>query len=449
MTLWFAAIAISGAVAIVSHPAILAALNPLRAVWFVTHHGIFGFLIFGAIILGMTGAEALYADMSHFGRMPITRAWYVFVFPALILNYAGQAATIATDPKALDSPFYALAPGWTLLPMVALATAATIIASQSLISAAFTLTEQAIALNLSPRMSVLHTSKDERGQVYVPLINVLLAVVCVTLVVTFRSSDRLAAMFGLAVANTMLVTDIIFFVVAIRKLRWGLARALPLALAFGSLDATFVLAGLPKLLDGAWVPILLAAVVSLIAITWLTGRRAVARELRAQSEPIEEYAKEHPPFSGPPRSAVVLLTGDPTGVPFKKSRPLLDAPMRDQVVVLMTVTFPPRPYIPEWQRVAVDRLSENFVQLTARFGYMEPPRITPILHACGVAGLFIDDDSTAFVYSDPVIVGKSSGGMPRWQRYIFEIMQRLSRRLAEDLEIRANRRVEIGVEVAV
>lgn len=449
MMLWFAAIAACGAVAIVSHPAILAALNPLRGVWFVTHHGIFGFLIFGAIILGMTGAEALYADMSHFGRMPITRAWYIFVFPALILNYIGQAAIIAADPKALDSPFYALTPGWTLLPMVALATAATIIASQSLISAAFTLTEQAIALNLSPRMAVLHTSKDERGQVYVPLINVLLAIVCVTLVVTFRSSDRLAAMFGLAVAVTMLATDIIFYIVATRRLRWHPALAIPVALAFGLLDATFVVAGLPKFMDGAWVPLLIAAFVSLVAVTWLTGRRAVARELRAGIEPFEEFSREHPPLTGPPRAAVVLLSGDPTGVPFRKSRSWLDPLIQDQVLVLLTVVFPPRPYVAEPHRVAIDRVSNSFVRLTAYFGYMEPPRITPIIRACGAAGLEIDKDTTAFVYADPVIVGKIRGGMPRWQRYFFEIMQRLSRRLAEDLEIKADRQVEIGVEVSV
>jgi KUP system potassium uptake protein len=449
MTLWFTAIAIGGAVAIVSHPGILAALNPYHALWFVSHHGIFGFLIFGAIILGMTGAEALYADMSHFGRIPITVAWYVFVFPALLLNYIGQGAIIAADPKALDSPFYALTPGWTLLPMVALATAATIIASQSLISAAFTLTEQAIALNLSPRMAVLHTSKDERGQVYVPLINFILAIVCITLVVTFRSSDRLAAMFGLAVAGTMLATDLIFYVVAVRRLQWRRALALPLTLAFGLLDVTFVLAALPKFVDGAWVPVLIAAVVSLVAATWLSGRRAVARELRAQLEPIEVFSKQHPAFTGAPRSAVVMLTGDPSGVPFKKSRPMLDAPMRDQLLVLLTVTFPPRPYVAEPHRVKIERISSNFIKVTAYFGYMEPPRITPILHACGVSGLNIDKDDTAFIYADPVILGRAHGGMPRWQRYFFEIMLRLSRALAEDLEIKANRRVEIGVEVTV
>lgn len=449
MTVWFVAIAVSGLRAVAGHPAILSALNPLRAIWFVTHHGIFGFLIFGAIILGMTGAEALYADMSHFGRIPITIAWYVFVFPALILNYVGQAAVVAADPKAIESPFYALTDGWALLPMVALATAATIIASQSLISGAFTLTEQAIALNLCPNMTVLHTSKDQRGQVYVPMVNTLLAMVCILLVVTFRTSDRLAAMYGLAVAATMLATDIIFYVVATRTLRWRPAAAVPLAVAFGLLDATFVLAGLPKFIDGAWVPVLIAAAISLLAVTWLTGRRAVAFELRDQYEPVEKFLSERRALAQRPNGAVVLLTGEAAGVPFVKDRPWLAPVISEDLVILLTVKAVPRPYVPESQRVTIDDVSENFTRIVAVFGYMEQPRLAPILNACGAAHLDIDKDTTSFVYANPVIVGKKSGGLPPWQRKLFELMRRLSLTLAAQLEIKANRRIELGVEVAV
>jgi KUP system potassium uptake protein len=449
MTLWFAAIAVSGAVAIAAHPAILAALNPLRAIWFVTHHGVFGFLIFGAIILGMTGAEALYADMSHFGRVPITVAWYVFVLPALVLNYTGQAAIIAAQPKQLDSPFYALAPGWTLLPMVALATAATIIASQSLISGAFTLTEQAIALNLSPRMEVRHTSSDERGQVYVPLVNALLALVCVALVLTFRSSDRLAAMFGLAVAATMLATDLIFYVAATRALHWRRPLALAVAGAFGLLDGTFVLAGLPKFLQGAWLPIIIAAAISLIATTWLTGRRSVVRELRGHLRPIEQFAKEQSSPAPPSAEAVVLLSSDPSGVPFVNTHPWLERFLCDRLIVLLTVTFAPQPYVGEEHRVAVERLSGRFVRVAASFGYMEVPRITPILRACTVTALEIDKDSTSFVYGNFIVTASGSGGLPRWQRNLFQIMQRLSRTLPSDLEIRPDRQIAVGIEVPV
>jgi KUP system potassium uptake protein len=449
MTLWFAAIAVSGAIAIVAHPAILAALNPLWAAWFVTHHGVFGFLIFGAIILGMTGAEALYADMSHFGRIPITLAWYVFVLPALVLNYVGQGAIVVANPKMLGSPFYALTPGWTLLPMVALATAATVIASQSLISGAFTLTEQAIALNLCPRMRVMHTSEDRRGQVYVPIVNTILAIVCVLLVVAFRSSDRLAAMYGLAVATTMLATDCVFIVVALRSLHWRPVVVFTLGIAFALLDATFVLAGLPKFVEGAWVPVAIAAVISLIAITWLTGRRSVARALHEQHEPVEEFLSEYGPLTHPPKGAVVLLTGDPTGIPFVSKHRWLGQLISEELVVALTVISVPRPRIPDSERVAIKRVSDRFVRVFASFGYMEQPRIVPILRACGAADLEIDKDTTAFVYANLVIVGRSRGGLPAWQRRLFELLQLLSRTLADDLEIKANRRVELGVEAAV
>ncbi len=448
MSLWFAAIAVAGLVAIVAHPAVLAALNPLHAVWFVTHHGIFGFLIFGAIILGMTGAEALYADMSHFGRVPITLAWYGLVFPALLLNYVGQGAIVVADPTALASPFYALSPGWTLLPMVALATAATIIASQSLISGAFTLTEQAIALNLCPNMTVTHTSKDERGQVYVPLVNAILAIVCILLVITFRNSDRLAAMFGLAVSCTMLATDVVFYVVATRALLWKPVVALPLAVAFGLLDVTFVAAGLPKFVDGAWLPLVVAAAISVTAVTWLMGRRAVARELHAQQESVESFVAEHGSLAQP-KGAVVLLSADPTGVPFLNTHSWLERFVTDQIVILLTVKAAPRPYVPETERVKIETISARFVRIRADFGYMERPKLAPILNACGAAKLDIDKDTTSFVYANPVIVRKGRGGLPRWQRLYFEVMQRNARTLASQLEIKANRQIEVGVEVAV
>jgi len=449
MALWFAAIGISGLIAIAAHPAILAALNPERAAWFITHHGIFGFLIFGAIILGMTGAEALYADMSHFGRIPITLAWYVFVFPALILNYVGQGAIVAADPKMLDSPFYALTQGWMLLPMVGLATAATIIASQSLISGAFTLTEQAIALNLSPRMTVRHTSTEERGQVYAPLVNAILGIVCVVLVISFRSSDRLAAMYGLAVATTMLATDIVFYVVATRALGWRPPLALALAGAFALLDAAFVVAGLPKFLDGAWVPLLVAAMILTIALTWLMGRRAVANELRATQMPVEEFVAKHPATTEAPKGTIVILSPDPSRVPLVRRHRWLDRLTSEELLVLLTVMFEPHPYVPETQRVRIDRVSASLVRVCASFGYMELPRMTPILQACEAADLAIDNDATAFVYAAPVVVSKGAGGLPRWQRNLFQIMLRLSRTLAAELEIKPNRQVELGVEVAV
>ncbi len=449
MIAWFAAIGLAGLIAIVRHPAILAALNPGHAVWFVTHHGAFGFLIFGAIILGMTGAEALYADMSHFGRKPITIAWYAFVLPALVLNYVGQGATIAAQPQTMNNPFYALTPGWTLLPMVALATAATVIASQALISGAFTLTEQAIALNLFPRIRIIHTSQDERGQVYVPLINAILAIVCLLLVVTFQSSARLAAMFGLAVSATMLATDVVFFVVATRVLRWKLAQIVPFTAAFVVLDATFFLAGLPKFLDGAWVPLVVAAVISLLAITWLTGRRAVARSLVTGQKPVAAFLAEYGDSTHEPRGTIVFLTGAPEGVPFVDNHRWLRPLIAEEQLVLLTVKPVPVPYVDEKSRVRIERVTNRLVRVSAGFGYMERPTLAPILRECEGMRLDIDNEATSFVYANPVIVPNANGALPRWQRGLFIWLQRNARTLVTDLEIPANRRVELSVEAAV
>jgi KUP system potassium uptake protein len=450
MIVWFIAIGATGLIAIVEHPAILAALNPAYAVGFITHHGAFGFLIFGAVILGMTGAEALYADMSHFGRIPITVAWYAFVLPALVLNYVGQGAIIAADPKTLANPFYALTSGWTLLPMVALATAATVIASQSLISGAFTLTEQAIALNLFPRVRVIHTSNEQRGQVYVPLVNVMLAIVCILLVVTFQSSARLAAMFGLAVSATMLATDIVFFVVAMRVLRWNPALVIPFAGGFAALDATFFLANLPKLLDGAWVPLAVAAIISIVAITWLTGRRAVTRSFAAAQQPLEEFLKEHLDAAGSPKGTIVFLTGAPTGVPFVEKHRWLGPLIDQEQVVLLTIAAEPVPYIADAARVTIERVNNRFVRIHATFGYMERPTLEPIIRQCKRERLDLDKDTTSVVYANPVIIPQTgAGGLPRWQRGLFSWLQHNARNLATELEIPANRRVELSVETPV
>ncbi len=291
MVLWFLAIGISGAIAIGRVPQVLYALDPRHALWFVTHHGAFGFLIFGAIVLAMTGVEALYADMSHFGRAPIATAWFVLVFPTLILNYLGQGAILLAERGAFDSPFFALTPGPLLIPMVVLATLATVIASQALISGAFTLTEQAINLNLWPRMTVTHTSSNFAGQVYVPAVNAVLALACITLVVTFKSSDNLAAAFGLAVSATMLATSIAFYEVITKVLKWRLAVAVPVVASFVLIDGTFFLSGLPKIPQGAWVPLAISAVFLVTALTWLEGRRCVSKALLGLQIPLDRYLR--------------------------------------------------------------------------------------------------------------------------------------------------------------
>ncbi len=450
MVLWFVAIGITGAIAIVHVPQVLFALDPRHAVWFVTHHGVFGFLIFGAIVLAMTGVEALYADMSHFGRAPIATAWFVLVFPMLILNYLGQGAILLADRSAFDSPFFALAPGPFLIPMVVLATLATVIASQALISGAFTLTEQAINLNLWPRMTVLHTSSSHEGQVYVPAVNAVLGISCITLVITFKSSDSLAAAFGLAVSATMLATSIAFYEVITKVLKWKLAVAVPLVTSFVLIDGTFFLAGLPKIPQGAWVPLAISVVFMMTALTWLEGRRCISKALLDLQMPLDQYLREATPSEGEAKGTMVFLTGDQHSVPFLGGKHhWIRARADEERVVLLTLIRAARPYVPEAERVKIERVSERLSLVMASFGYMERPSIDPIQQACGGAGLHMDSDDTSFFYADPKLIRAPENPLPTWQRRYFAALARNARPLPDDLGIRPERRVELGVEVAI
>jgi KUP system potassium uptake protein len=448
MLLWFVAIGIAGGVAIAAHPAIVTAINPYWAFWYVFHHGIYGFLIFGGVILALTGAEALYADLSHFGRIPITWAWYGVVFPALLLNYFGQGASILGNAKAINSPFYALTAGWTLVPMVVLATLATVIASQALISGAFTLTEQAIALNLSPRMRVIHTSQDERGQVYLPFVNTLVAIVCLILVFTFRSSARLAAMYGLAVACTMLATSLAFYVVATTVFKWPKRFVIPGMAPFVLIDALFVTSGLPKFLDGAWVPIAVSAIIAFISLTWLKGRRALASVLAADQQPLAEFIAHYPRPASPTGQAV-MLTNDPRGIPFVRSHPVLSTFLDDAKIVLLTLDPASRPYVEQAKRATIEQIEPTVFVIRASFGYMEEPSIKYIVSACNKLDFKLDDERTIFFFSVPAIVGRAKNGMHQSQRALFAWLSRVSRSLVDDLEIPPNRRVGIGVEVEI
>jgi KUP system potassium uptake protein len=448
MLLWFIAIAVVGAKAIAAHPAIIAALNPYWAFWYVFHHSIYGFLIFGGVILALTGAEALYADLSHFGRIPITWAWYGVVFPALLLNYFGQGAAILGNPQAIDSPFYSLATGWTLMPMVVLATLATVIASQALISGAFTLTEQAIALNLSPRMHVIHTSQDERGQVYLPFVNTLIAIVCLILVFTFRSSARLAAMYGLAVACTMLATSLAFYIVATTVFKWPKRFVIPTMAPFVLIDALFVTSGLPKFLDGAWVPIAVSAIIAFISLTWLKGRRSLASVLAADQQPLSEFIAQYPRPASPTGQAV-MLTNDPRGIPFVRSHPVLSSFLDDAKIVLLTLDPASRPYVEQAKRATIEQIEPTVFVIRASFGYMEEPSIKYVVSACNKLDFKLDDERTIFFFSVPAIVGRAQNGMHQSQRALFAWLSRVSRSLVDDLEIPPNRRVGIGVEVKI
>ncbi len=450
MLLWFVAIGIAGAIPIFEHPEVLAAINPVHAIHFLLLGHWIGFIVLGAVVLCVTGVEALYADLSHFGRKPITLVWYAVVLPSLALSYLGQGAYVLANPKGLDSPFFALVPGWALIPMVGLATVATVIASQALISGAFTLSEQAIALNLAPRMNVIHTSAMEEGQVFVPAVNVALAIGTILLVIGFKSSDHLAAAYGLAVAGTMFVTSIAYLNVVRRVRHWSLARAVPLVSFFLIMDGAFVLACLPKVAAGGWVPLAIGAVLFITSVTWVDGRRHIAQRLAEAAMPVAEFIEDvKNRVATRIEGTAVFLTGDPSGVPFVLHHTWLRTRALHERIVLMTAIRVNSPRVEEAERVTIEELAKNLVRVTAKVGFMEQPDINPIVRACTTEGLHLGDENTTWFVADPKVLEAASTDedqMQKWKRGYFAFLLRNARPLTDDLCLPANQTVEIRVE---
>jgi KUP system potassium uptake protein len=334
--------------------------------------------------------------------------------------------------------------------MVVLATIATVIASQALISGAFTLTEQAVNLNLWPRLRIVHTSSKQAGQVYVPLVNVVLAAACIALVLTFRSSDHLAAAYGLAVSATMLATTIAFYHVVTGVLNWNRFVVFPLVALFVVVDSTFFLSALPKLAEGAWLPLAISAFFVLTSWTWLEGRRCLGKSLLDLQMPLEQYLREAKPSNVHPKGTMVFLTGNPHGVPFIGGKHRwIRARADEEQIVLLTLTRAARPYVPQSERVHIKRINERLAIVGASFGYMEGPVISAVTQACGAQGLNIDSDDTSFFYADPKIIAAHEKRLPGWQRGYFSFLARNARPLPDDLEIRPERRVELGIEVSM
>lgn len=448
MIVWFLTIAVLGAIGVAKYPAVLLAVNPAYIVTFFAHHGFGAIALFGAVVLCVSGVEALYADMSHFGRTPIAIAWTVLVFPALVLNYFGQAALVLADPSRIDNPFFQLVPPLVLYGVVAVATAATIIASQALISGAFTLAKQAIQLGFIPRLRVVHTSAFHRGQIYVPVLNALLAVICICLVLGFRSSERLANAYGLAVAATMVVTSIAYYVVVRRRFMWSVTKSMIGTAPFLAIEVLFVIGSLPKIAEGGWIPLAISGVVFLIASTWRTGRRRIAQTYADQSVPVEQFLADFP--SRPERElagTAVFLTGDPEGIPFILRHHWARAHCVDERIVLLTILPSTDPYVAGDHRVSVERLAANLIRVKARFGFMEKLDIAPIVRASADAGLVLDGEDTTYYSVDPQLVPKKSGAWRAWRRTFFDILRRNSRPITTSLGVPADQLAKLGLEV--
>ncbi|SHH08641.1 potassium transporter Kup [Bradyrhizobium erythrophlei] len=450
MCVWFAVIAIAAITPIMRHAEILYALNPLYAVSFMLHHGIIGFVTLGAVFLAVTGAEALYADLGHFGKRPIQTAWLFIVLPSLALNYLGQGALVIGDPKAVENPFFLMFPDWALIPMVALATLATVIASQAVITGAYSLTRQAIQLGLLPRFEIRHTSEAHSGQIFIPRINMLLLIAVVMLVLMFRSSSALASAYGISVTGTMVVTGMMGFVVIWRVWRWSPFAAAALIAPFLFLDLTFLAANLLKVLEGGWVPLALGAAVMLLMYTWRRGSRLLFEKSRKLEFPLADLVamlEKRPPqrVSG----TAVFLTSDPVSAPTALMHSLKHYKVLHEKNVILTIETAPTPRIDPAERVRLEEISKTFSKVTLRFGFMESPNVPKALAIARKLGWQFDIMSTSFFLSRRALKPAAHSGMPRWQDHLFIALSRTANDATDYFQIPSGRVVEVGTQVTV
>ena len=448
---WFVALGIAGAHAVAAAPAILAALDPRHAIGFVTGHGYASFVVLGSVLLAVTGAEALYADMGHFGKRAIRVAWYGVAAPALVLNYFGQGALLIARPEAISNPFYLAFPPWALYPMVVLATAATVIASQATISGAFSLTQQAVQLGFLPRMTIRHTSARTIGQIYVPVVNWILLVVVAAAVIGFGSSARLASAYGIAVMGTMLVTTVLTWFV----LRYGWHVPLWLCVAstgcFLVVDSAFFAAALHKLLDGGWFPLALGSIVFVVMTTWRHGREQLAESIAGGSPPLTGFLDAL--FRDPPPrvpGTAVFLTASPETTPNALLHSLKHYKVLHEQNVFLNVEFRTVPWVGPDERVMAERLGHDCWRLHARYGFMQRPEVVDALERCAPAGLVIDPMQASFFLSrEKIVPAERRRGLARWRDILFATLARNAAGTADFFNIPANRTVELGTRVEI
>ena len=448
MAVWFVSIALLGVVEIATAPRILLAVNPIYGIRFFIAHGFAAFVLLGAVVLAVTGGEALYADMGHFGRRPIRLAWFSLVFPALLLNYFGQGSLILSHPEGAQNPFFMLAPRLLLYPLLALATIAAIIASQALISGAFSLTHQAVQLGYSPRVNVVHTSGTEAGQIYIPEVNAALAVGCTLVVLGFGSVSALGAAYGIAVTGTMAITTVLFYVLARAQWNWSAARAGSLAGAFLLIDLGFFSANILKIAQGGWVPLLLGLMIFTVMTTWHRGRRIVLKRLARGSLPLHlllEDVARNKPLRVP--GTAVFMTSDTEGAPLVLLHHLKHNKVLHQHVILLSVLFANVPEIPETDRVSATLLPEGFARVKARYGFMESADVPDILKRSAEEGVVAEPGQTSYYMGRERLLPRGQSPMAMWRKQLFIFMSRNSRSATEFFNIPSNRVVELGAQI--
>ena len=450
MLFWFAILLVLGLRQVVAAPGVLAALSPHYAVGFVVRHGIVAFVALGAVTLAVTGAEALYADMGHFGAKPIRMAWLIVVLPSLLANYYGPGALLLADPTALENPFFLLAPAWALYPMVGLATVATVIASQATISGAFSMAQQATLLGLSPRVRITHTSASEHGQIYVPAINWMQLIGVVALVLAFKSSTNLAAAYGIAVTGTMLVTTILVFALAVRVWKWGWVRSVVVLGAFGIVDATLMSANMVKFLQGGWVPLVLAIAIFTAMWTWWKGRMAVAAREKEGSLPMEALLGSIGPGRvHRPQGTAVYLTAFSGNAPNGLLHNLKHNEVLHEQVVLLTVQVPDEPYVPPNARASIAHLGKGIHHVILRYGFMEQPDVPRDLAPLADRGVPFDPMRTSYFVGRNSFVIASRPLLPRWQEKLFIALAKVASNAGDFFQLPANRVVELGSRIEI
>ena len=450
MVLWFGAIALLGVSWITRQPIVLTAFNPAHAVLFFRNNGLHGFAVLGAVFLAVTGGEALYADMGHFGKRPIRFAWFSLVLPALLINYFGQGALLLLDNTAIEQPFFLLAPSWALLPMVGLATAAAIIASQALISGAFSLTQQAVQLGYSPRMDIDHTSSHHMGQIYVPQVNWALMIGTIAIVLGFRSSSALAAAYGIAVTLTMVITAVLLHVIATERWHWPIGIAVAVTGIFLSIDLAFFGANLLKVLHGGWLPLVIGFLLFTLMTTWKTGRRLVAERLTARAVPLESFVADaiaHEPIRVP--GTAVFMTAQPRGTPPALMHNLRHNKVLHQRVIILTVSTTHTPHVTPSERLTIDPLDRDLYNARLKYGFMDEPNVPDALANAAAHGLTIDlRDVTYFLGRETVIV-TDNPGMAMWREKLFVLMARNAVRATAFFKLPPDNVVELGVQVEI
>ena len=450
MLVWFAALALLGVHNVLRYPAVLAAINPAHAMHFMLVFKWQAFVVLGAVVLTVTGAEALYADMGHFGRHPIRLAWIFLVFPALLLNYAGQAALVLNDATAIENPFYLLAPEWALLPMVGLATLATIIASQAVISGAFSLTRQAIQLGYVPRMFIQHTSSEEQGQIYIGMVNWALMVGVVLLVVGFESSGALAAAYGVAVTGTMLITTLLASAVVL--LLWKAPRwlAVQMLLAFLLVDSLYFAANAPKILQGGAFPVIAGLALFTLMTTWKRGRRMIVERLDESSLPLDLFItslRAQPPHRV--GGTAVFLSARPEAVPHALLHNLLHNQVLHEQVVLLTVVFEDEPRVNAGKRFEVEEFGDCFFRVSLHFGFMEEPDVPLALSRCQRADLEFGPMRTTYFLSRETVIAGRQMGMARWREHLFAFLLKNANSNLKYFKLPLNRVIELGTQVEI